>query len=266
METETLPILSAAAFGNANFGRSYFRSDADTVGNYRSYSMDEIPKKTAYTIIPITNKDVEKVSLFLRKFFFRDEPLNVAVELLVEPNATCQELEEYCVSCIPEGLSIMAVSPSGYLLGVCLNGSLTRDSNENDNSKDHSIEDCANPKFKKILQLLSTVTKLSDVFGHFPTAEKILDLRILSVDESCRGQGIAKALIDKTIEIAKEHNFPLIKVDCSSHYSAKAVSRLGFQSIFTLKYDDYVNSEGEKIFITKPPHTCVKTFVMPLSA
>lgn len=73
------------------------------VGNYRSYSMDEIPKKTPYTIVPITNKDVEKVVHFLRKFFFRDEPLNVAVELLDEPNATCQELEEYCVNCIPEG-------------------------------------------------------------------------------------------------------------------------------------------------------------------
>lgn len=92
----------------------------------------------------------------------------------------------------------MAVSPTGYLLGVSLNGSISRDGDENENSKESSIESCANPKFKKILQLLSTVTKLSDVFGHFPTAEKILDIRILSVDESCRGQGICKALIDKT--------------------------------------------------------------------
>lgn len=96
------------------------------------------------------------------------------------------------------GLSIMAVSPAGYLLGVCLNGSVTKASDENENSKEGSIEDCANPKFKKILKLLSTVTRLSNVFGHFPTVDKVLDIRIISVDESCRGQGICKALIDKT--------------------------------------------------------------------
>lgn len=65
--------------------------------------MEEIPQKTSYTIVPITSKEVDKVVQFLRKFFFRDEPLNVAVRLLEGPNSTCQELEEYCVNCIPEG-------------------------------------------------------------------------------------------------------------------------------------------------------------------
>lgn len=65
--------------------------------------MDDVPKKAPYAIVPITNKDVEKVVHFLRKFFFRDEPLNVAVGLLEGPNATCSELEEFCVTCIPEG-------------------------------------------------------------------------------------------------------------------------------------------------------------------
>ncbi len=88
----------------------------------------------------------------------------------------------------------MAVSSSGHLLGVCLNGIVTRE--KDGNSKD--INQCSNPKFKKILQFLSTVTKRADVFGHFPNAEQILDIVILSVDESCRGQGICKALVEKT--------------------------------------------------------------------
>lgn len=65
--------------------------------------METISNKPSYTIVPITEKDVERVVNFLRKFFFRDEPLNVAVGLLDEPNSTCRELEEYCVDCVPEG-------------------------------------------------------------------------------------------------------------------------------------------------------------------
>ena len=73
------------------------------VGNYKTCSMDEEPKETPYSIVPITVEDSDKVVHFLRTFFFRDEPLNVAVGLLDEPGATCKELEEYCVNCIPEG-------------------------------------------------------------------------------------------------------------------------------------------------------------------
>ncbi len=65
--------------------------------------MESVPKKTSYTIAPITNKDKDKVINFLRTFFFRDEPLNIAIGLLDEPNATCPELEEFCVNCIPDG-------------------------------------------------------------------------------------------------------------------------------------------------------------------
>lgn len=66
--------------------------------------MNEVTgNKAPYTIVPITKDDSEKVVYFLRKFFFRDEPLNVTVGLLDEPNTTCPELEEYCTNCIPDG-------------------------------------------------------------------------------------------------------------------------------------------------------------------
>ncbi|XKL64949.1 hypothetical protein PGB90_005035 [Kerria lacca] len=225
--------------------------------------MDDKLKSTPYTIIPITNDVKDRVVNFLRKFFFRDEPLNMAVGLLDEPNANCTELEEYCLACIPNGMSIMAVSPSGYILGMCLNEIKIRDQKENNDSKIN--DECANPKCKKILQLLATMNKCSDVFGHFPTAEKLLEIVILSVDESCRGQGICKTLVEKTKEMAIQKNFPLIKVDCTSHFSAKAVSRLGFHCIYTISYMDYVDSEGNRVFKTKSPHSSAKTFVLPLN-
>lgn len=83
-------------------GASFFFFFLTQVGEYSRRIMDEIPK-TPYKIVPLTEKDTDKVIHFLRKFFFRDEPLNVAIGILDESNTTCPELEEYCTSCISDG-------------------------------------------------------------------------------------------------------------------------------------------------------------------
>lgn len=211
-----------------------------------------------YSIVQITNRDGDRIIDFLRQFFFRDEPLNVAVGLLDE-SETCPELEEYCISSIPDGVSLMAISPTGKILGVCLNGIMRREDSMND-SNDNS-KDCPNPKFKKILDLLTTVGRESDIFKQFPDVDKVIDIRIVSVDDSCRGQGIAKALLDKTKVLAKDLGYPMVRVDCTSHFSAKAVARLGFQCVYTLPYSEHLSKDGEPVFTPEPPHTCVKTYV-----
>lgn len=97
------------------------------------------------------------------------------------------------------GFSLAAVSRTGCFMGICLNGVLTREGAELEDATTAEImKNCQNTKFKKILTLLTTLKKNSDVFRHCPQAQKVLDIVILSVDESYRGQGICKALIERT--------------------------------------------------------------------
>lgn len=66
-----------------------------------------------YKIVHVTPKDTEKVLEHLRRFFFREEPLNIDVKLLGENgDEDCCELEEYCSQSIPEGIRI-------FSQGVC---------------------------------------------------------------------------------------------------------------------------------------------------
>uniref|UniRef100_A0A1B6EAE7 aralkylamine N-acetyltransferase n=1 Tax=Clastoptera arizonana TaxID=38151 RepID=A0A1B6EAE7_9HEMI len=218
-------------------------------------------KNLEYSIVPITNRDADRVVDFLRRFFFRDEPLNVAIDLIEDANSRCVELEEYCLTSVDEGVSIMAVSETGKILGVCLNGILSREEQEaeNENEVEPSV---GNPKFKKILTLLYRVGRESNVFKQFSDVDKVIDIKIASVDTSCRGQGIAKALFDRTKKMAKDLDIPMVRVDCTSAYSAKAVARLGFDCVYTLSYSDHLEpSTGEPVFRPEAPHTCVKTFV-----
>lgn len=56
----------------------------------------------------------------------------------------------------------------------------------------------------------------------------------------------------------------MIYVECTSHFSAKAVERLGFKCIHSLEYTDYVNEKGEIVFNTHFPHRSAKVYVLPL--
>ncbi|XP_044727986.1 arylalkylamine N-acetyltransferase 1-like isoform X2 [Chrysoperla carnea] len=202
----------------------------------------------------IQDDDIEDVLVFLRKFFFKDEPLNVEQNLLETEDARCLELEEICTETMKEHLSFKATS-KGQILGVTING-VSRPGKAVDSS-----EECKNPKFKKILKLLYTIDKQSDVFGQFPDVSSTIDVKIISVDNACRGRGIAKALIDRTREFGAENGHAMIRVDCTSHFSAKAVARLGFECVYILKYSEYLGPDGKPVFTPEPPHNEVKVFV-----
>jgi hypothetical protein len=96
---------------------------------------------------------------------------------------------------ISAGLSLMAVNATGKVVGVILNGS--HEPGHLDEMQGNA-DNCPHPRFRKILQLLATVERESDVFGKFPDVDRQFEVRIISVDTVLRGRGIAKALVEKS--------------------------------------------------------------------
>jgi GNAT superfamily N-acetyltransferase len=92
----------------------------------------------------------------------------------------------------------MAVSADGRVVGVALNGSHEPGHLE---ETERNADACPHPRFCKILKLLAAVDRASDVFGKFPDVNKLVEVRIISVDTAMRGRGIAKALIEKSTSV-----------------------------------------------------------------
>jgi len=63
--------------------------------------MSEVNKRI-YNIVPITTEDTNIVIEFLRKFFFRDEPLILAINML-EDIESLSKLENYCFHFVNNG-------------------------------------------------------------------------------------------------------------------------------------------------------------------
>lgn len=206
-----------------------------------------------YTVEPLTEKDIPESLQFLKRFFFKDEPLNTSLDL-----GECKELEEYSVKCIPEHCSFKAVNPNGQMIGILLNGIIKKN---NDGEEGQKLSDkCQHAKFKKILELMDYIDTKFNIFDLYPNAEKILDAKILSVDTSYRGMGIAGRLIEETIQYTKKNSIPVLHVLCTSHFSARVLEKLDFHEVFNLPYEKYVVND-EVVLNPAKPHVAARILV-----
>ncbi|KAF5294537.1 hypothetical protein FQR65_LT10729 [Abscondita terminalis] len=225
------------------------------ISKYETEQPKPMPSKEQYKIRLITKHDSELVLNHLRKFFFKDEPLNIAVNLIENENSRCLELEEFSLKCLKSGLSLMAITPKGEVIGVCLNGPLDEDAEVEE-------EECPNPKLAKIFKLLdySGAEGSKAVSKIYPDIKRSLLVKILSTDCAWRGQGVARKLLDKTRDIGREQGYSLMRVDCTSCFSAKAIAKLGFDCVYELNYEDY-KENGKPVFTTQYPHSTFTVYI-----
>lgn len=99
-------------------------------------------------------------------------------------------------------VSFKAVNSDGRMIGLALNGLLSRARHSLEPPESEQLlelEKCKDLKFRKILQLLQSVYWQTNPFNSHPDIDSVLEIKILSVDSSCRGQGVAKALIQRSM-------------------------------------------------------------------
>ncbi|XP_050433455.1 arylalkylamine N-acetyltransferase 1-like isoform X1 [Adelges cooleyi] len=209
-----------------------------------------------FSIEAITNKDRQAVIEFLDKYFHRDEPLCNALELLDDIRAKAKS-DAINNSLLDNGLACKAVSSDGHLIGVIANSVKCKFDKHGDDAEDDT-------KFQHITKFLNKIGKETNFFYQYPNVCRALTIDILSVDDKYRGKGVCKSLMDKARELALKNRCSMIYVGCSSYFSAKAAERLGFQCIYTMSYEDYLNDKGQQMFNPPTPHTHFKVYVLPL--
>lgn len=71
------------------------------------------------------------------------------------------------------------------------------------------IQQSSDEKYNKIFTILYTVSKDLDLFNTYQV-DRILECRIISVSDAARGKGLAKELMKRSIDIAKEKQFKVV--------------------------------------------------------
>ncbi|KAL1505550.1 hypothetical protein ABEB36_005092 [Hypothenemus hampei] len=200
-----------------------------------------------YTVIPQSLFDAVIDHLRVN---FPDEPLNASVGLCLH-GIPCPLLEHHDLKTMEDGLSIMAIDKkTDKIAGVALNGISRKGETEKSIEEMKNID---NLQYRRIFGLLNDVNLELDLFTKY-NVDKIFEVRILSVDSSYRGKGIAKELFVQSEAIAKKHGFKVMKTDATSLFTQKVAESQGFWVEKSVSYHDYKDETGQKIYDTRPPH------------
>lgn len=202
----------------------------------------------------IVNIFTTKLTLWLFPSYPQDEPLNTYLDLGV-----CEELENYASKSIKDNCSFKAMSSTGEIIGVFLNGEMKRPAPEEE--REPAAPSCAHPKFKKVLGLMDMIDTRFNLFEMFPEIDMAIDGKILSVDPTYRGKGIANELTRLTIEHMRQRGISLMHVLCTSHYSAQLMKKLSFESVFVFPLSDYMDADGVQVLKPDLPHVQAEVMI-----
>ncbi|KAF5282074.1 hypothetical protein FQA39_LY00599 [Lamprigera yunnana] len=212
-----------------------------------------------YKIKVMEENEVEAVLDHLRKYFFIDEPLNKSINLIDSEDSNCPGLENYCKKCMVNGISYIAVTNAGEVVSVCLSNI--------ENLEEEEETPCSSEyKFDKITTFLTYSDNQATrvILKRYPHCKTMMDVKILSTHSLWAGRGLAKKLVALSSKTANEKGCDLIRMNCSSYFSAKVVEKLGFECVYELKYSDY-KVNGEQVFKTEHPHTSKTTYIQLLN-
>lgn len=240
-QTEIIEMASNADNRNGNVSVN----EVITNGNVDS---DDILIRVA------VDSDEEAILDFIRQHYYSDEPLTIGSE----PKAQSQEDEEFSISLIKHGVSIVAIDSqrNNQIVGAVLAGPIGPSEADDILAE---AERCTDKKWQKILYLLSHLERNANIYERYGV-ERALHVHVMGVDRLTRGKSIGIKLMRKCMESGKAVGYPLISMDCTSAFSIRMAEKLQMECVVKLAYEDYTDANGEQLFRPPLPHTHIKTF------
>ncbi|XP_054274062.1 uncharacterized protein LOC128993945 [Macrosteles quadrilineatus] len=111
-------------------------------------------------------------------------------------------------------------------------------------------------------------------FLDFITSKEQLDklpqrwtkLQELLVTEEWRGRGVARRLVERSMQEAKAAGFRALTMRCVNEYTARLARSLGWKEHYRLAYSDYPRLSGRTVkLIPNPPHEHVTCYYTELT-
>ena len=72
-------------------------------------------------------------------------------------------------------------------------------------------------------------------------------LQMLAVHPSARGQGLARDMIERSVQLAKCLGYKMCKTEATGDFSRRAFLKAGFELVAECDYNDFAQ-DGERVF------------------
>lgn len=199
-------------------------------------------KKYSYCIVG--PDDVEKANFLLYDTYHPDEPITKHLGL-TQGGQRIPDADRMVQDIVPRHLSMFALDPAGKPIGVCINNAcyLT----ELEDNTDKVLADVRDPQYKPLAAVHHELRlKNRHIYRELGT-DKFFSIRMVGVENSKRGMGVATELIRRSILLAGCMGFSGIKTEATGNFSRTAFEAVGLLPTNSIKYEDF-EYEGQKVF------------------
>lgn len=201
----------------------------------------------------------DQILCFVEKNFFKEEPLFKALMPCPKPKI----LQKLIRGSLDQGLTIVArkCSEDKEILGVCINERSCKLDGAKYCKMVSEVEDCGLKKLFEVLSILHREPKLYEKLCQ----DEIFLVSMLTVAEKHYGRGIGLAMVQQSLELARDKKFEYAQILCTSDNTRKIADKLQMEKIWAAPYKDILCRGNIKPrALPAPPHNCAKVYYMDL--
>jgi len=197
-----------------------------------------------YSYCVVGTDDIEKANSLLYDTYHPDEPLNKHLGLTTG-GKRIRDADKMVEEMVPKQLSMFALDPKGKPIGVAINNACH--SSEMDQTCEELLAECLDPSYRPIVAIHHKLRQQNKYIYDELQTDKFFSIRMVGVENSNRGMGVATELIRRSILFAGCLGFQGIKTEATGNFSKFAFSTVGLLPTNSIKYEDF-EFEGEKVF------------------
>jgi len=197
-----------------------------------------------YSYCIVGPDDVDKANFLLYDTYHPDEPITKHLGL-TQGGKRIPDADKMVQEIIPRHLSMFALDPNGKPIGVSINNACYL--SELEDSTDQVLKDVSDPQYRPLAAIHHELRlKNKHIYEELGTS-KFFSIRMVGVENSQRGMGVATELIRRSILLGGCLGFQGIKTEATGSFSRTAFEAVGLLPTNSIKYDDF-EFEGKKVF------------------
>uniref|UniRef100_A0A1I8NLS5 N-acetyltransferase domain-containing protein n=1 Tax=Stomoxys calcitrans TaxID=35570 RepID=A0A1I8NLS5_STOCA len=120
-----------------------------------------------------------------------------------------------------------------------------------------------NTKYGHYLRLLGILHREAAICNRYKV-EEIFFTFMACVAPKWRHRNILKLLGDESIALATKLGYKVYTVDCTSNFSSRVCESLKMDRLVTLRYDEFLDTNGKPYFVIPHPHVAAITYAIRL--
>jgi len=211
-----------------------------------------------YSYCIVGPEDVERANYLLYDTYHPDEPLTKHLGL-TQGGKRIPDADRIVEQVVPKHLSMFALDPKGKPIGVSINNACSLLELEN-TTTEQFLAEVTDPKYKPFAAIHHELRlKNMHIYKELGT-DLFFSIRMVGVENSQRGMGVATELIRRSILLAGCLGFSGIKTEATGQFSKTAFEAVGLLPTNSISYEDF-QFEGCKVFSGMDPQDTEITFL-----